>query len=94
MFKRRFSQTERDNMNKSKFSDKQRIATVRAYLTEVERICNDRFGGDWESMPKELKGLPVRWDRVILNSGINTTEAGASRLVFKALTMDSVMDVI
>lgn len=77
-----------------KFSTKQRVSTVRAYLNEVERVCKEQFDSDWESMPKELTGLPIRWDVVIAKSGVKTSAGGAARLVYRSLAMDSVMDVI
>lgn len=81
-------------MNVDKFSTKQRVSTVRAYLKEVERICRDHFKGNWEEMPTQLAGLPVRWDVIVAKSGIKTTAAGASRLVYRSLAMDSVMDSV
>lgn len=72
----------------------QRIRLVRAYLNEVERICDQEFAGDWEKMPKSRAGLPIRWSHCAKAAKIKTTAAGVSKMVEHALHNDELMDEI
>lgn len=73
----------------SQVTNVQRVRLVRAYMRETGRICNSMYGGDWDAMP-ERAGLPVNWRKCIEEAGIQTTPAGASRIVTSA--SDEVME--
>jgi len=75
-------------------TDAQRILLVRAYLDEVERICNEEFEGDWEKMPKSRAGLPVRWSHCAKAAKVQSTAAGISKMVEHALHNDELMDEV
>jgi len=76
----------------NKITDRQRLSLMKAYMNELERICHEKYQGDWEKMPQSHKGLPVDWKKVIRVSKVPTTPAGAYRLVTSTANNDDLMN--
>lgn len=72
----------------------QRVALVRAYMNELERICNENHGGDWEKMPKDASKLRINWIALAKKARIQTTGAGAAALVRHAVADDDLMEQV
>ena len=72
----------------------QRVALVRAYMDELERICNEDHGGDWEKMPKDASKLRLNWIALAKKARISTTGAGAAALVRHTVRDDSLMEQV
>ena len=72
----------------------QRVALVRAYMNELESVCNTRFGGDWEKMPKDASKLRLNWIAIAKKARVRTTGAGAAALVRHTVADDELMEQV
>lgn len=81
-------------MRNANITNKQRLTLAKAYMNELDQICKDSYGGDFDRMPESTVGLPINWMKCIEKARINTTPAGASRIVQGVFNDDELVEML